>query len=94
MNGIDIPSLDVIILPAIGKSERIQIQSCGRALRTSKTGNMAYIVDFNDFRDGVLNSQFNKRLSRYINIIGVKKEDIHYAISDEKLEQIYNNYEK
>lgn len=94
IEGIDIPSLDVIILPAIGKSERIQVQSCGRALRISKTGNMAYIVDFNDFRDPVLNYQFRTRLKRYKEIIGVQEEDIHYAMSDEKLEEIFNKYEK
>lgn len=94
IEGIDVPSLDVIVLPSCGKSERIQIQSCGRALRTSKTGNMAYIIDFNDFRDPILNYQFKARLRRYKDIIGIQEEDIHYAMSNEKLEEIFNKYEK
>lgn len=97
VEGVDVPSLDCVILPAIGKSERIQIQSCGRVLRLTKNGNMAYIVDFSDEADPILNYQFKKRIPTYVNTIGVKKENI-FVIDRNKLEEglgiIYDKYEK
>ncbi len=96
VEGVDVPSLDCVILPAIGKSERIQIQSCGRALRLTKNGNMAYIIDFSDEKDPILNYQFKTRLSTYINTIGVKSENIHVLDRnklDESLSIIFNKYE-
>lgn len=96
VEGVDVPSLDCVILPAIGKSERIQIQSCGRALRLTKNGNMAYIIDFSDEKDPILNYQFKTRLSTYINTIGVKSENIHVLDRNklnESLSIIFNKYE-
>lgn len=96
IEGVDVPSLDCVILPAVGKSERIQIQSCGRALRVTKNGNMAYIVDFSDEKDPVLNHQFKTRLSTYINTIGIDRNKIHVIdrnnIND-ALDIIFNKYE-
>lgn len=46
--GSDIPSLDVIILAAGGKSETAQIQKVGRALRTTNTKKTAMIIDIMD----------------------------------------------
>lgn len=96
IEGVDVPSLDCVILPAVGKSERIQIQSCGRALRVTKNGNMAYIVDFSDEKDPVLNHQFKTRLSTYINTIGIDRDKIHVIdrnnIND-ALNIIFNKYE-
>ena len=96
IEGIDVPSLDCVILPAIGKSERIQIQSCGRVLRLTKNGNMAYIVDFSDECDPILNYQFKTRISTYINTIGIKPENI-FVINrdkiDDELSIIFNKYE-
>lgn len=94
IEGIDIPALDTVVLAYCGRSERIQVQSCGRALRTSKTGKMAYIVDFNDYRDPILNWQFKSRLKRYQNTIGIEDKDIHYCISDEKLEEVFKYYKE
>ena len=96
IEGVDVPSLDCVILPAVGKSERIQIQSCGRALRLTKNGNMAYIVDFSDEKDPILNYQFKKRLSTYINTIGISKDKVH-VIDRNNIESalniIFNKYE-
>ena len=96
IEGVDVPSLDCVILPAVGKSERIQIQSCGRALRVTKNGNMAYIVDFSDEKDPILNHQFKTRLSTYINTIGIDRDKIHVIdrnnIND-ALNIIFNKYE-
>lgn len=96
IEGVDVPSLDCVILPAVGKSERIQIQSCGRALRVTKNGNMAYIVDFSDEKDPVLNHQFKTRLSTYINTIGIDRNKIHVIDRNNinsALDIIFNKYE-
>lgn len=96
VEGVDIPSLDCVILPAVGKSERIQIQSCGRALRLTKNGNMAYIIDFSDEIDPILNHQFKTRLSTYLNTIGVKSDHVHVLDRndiDKSLAFVFNKYE-
>lgn len=97
IEGVDVPSLDCVILPSVGKSERIQIQSCGRALRVTKNGNMAYIVDFSDEKNPILNYQFKTRLSTYINTIGIDKDKIHVIDRnniDKALDIIFNKYER
>lgn len=91
--GIDIPNLDVLILAYGGKVERLQLQGVGRVLRKTKTGNRAYIVDFNDREDAVLSAQFNKRMKRYQDIIGLEEKDIYNGVQIDDLENIFNNYE-
>lgn len=91
--GADIPNLDVIILAFGGNGERTQIQGVGRALRLTKNGKYAYIVDFTDDGDIVLHKHSQNRLSRYINNIGVAKENIFYNISLDEFEQIFNKLE-
>ena len=57
---------------------------------------MAYIIDFSDEKDPILNYQFKTRLSTYINTIGVKSENIHVLDRnklDESLSIIFNKYE-
>lgn len=96
VEGIDVPSLDTVILAYCGKSERIQIQSCGRVLRLTKNGNMAYIVDFSDEKDPILNYQFKKRLKTYLTTIGVNKDNVHVIKHDnieEDMDIIFNKYE-
>ena len=96
VEGVDVPSLDTVILAYCGKSERIQIQSCGRVLRLTKNGNMAYIVDFSDCKDPILSYQFKTRLKTYLTTIGVNRNDV-YVINPEKIEEetsiIFNMYE-
>lgn len=96
VEGVDVPSLDTVILAYCGKSERIQIQSCGRVLRLTKNGNMAYIVDFSDCKDPILSYQFKTRLKTYLTTIGVNRNDV-YVVNPEKIEEetsiIFNKYE-
>lgn len=97
VEGVDVPSLDTVILAYCGKSERIQIQSCGRVLRLTKNGNMAYIVDFSDEKDPILNYQFRNRLKTYLTTIGVDKNNVHVINCnniDEDLSIIFNKYEE
>lgn len=94
VEGVDVPSLDALILAYGGKSERIQLQSIGRVLRITKTGKKAWIVDFTDEGDKILFSQVKHRIIRYQNIIGIKDEDIHYCENIRQLKEVFNKYEK
>lgn len=75
--GADIKNLDVIILAFGGRAERLQIQGLGRALRKSKTGKYAYVVDFTDSDDLVLSNQSKTRLKRYKETIGIPDTNIY-----------------
>ena len=58
---------------------------------------MAYIVDFSDEKDPILNYQFKTRLSTYINTIGIDKDKIHVIDRnniDKALDIIFNKYER
>ena len=92
--GADIPNLDTIILGYGGKGERTQIQGIGRALRITKNGKYAYVVDFTDNGDLVLNRHFNSRLSRYKNIIGITDDRIFYNNSSGDLEKNFKELEE
>ena len=92
--GADIPNLDTIILAFGGKGERTQIQGVGRALRLTKNGKYAYIVDFTDNGDYILHNHSQKRFSRYKNIIGVAENNVFYNVNIEELPTIFKNLEK
>lgn len=91
--GADIPNLDTIILAFGGNGERTQIQGVGRALRLTKNGKYAYIVDFTDEGDIVLSKHSRNRLNRYINNIGVPKSNIFYNVELGQLEEIFKKLE-
>lgn len=86
--GADLKNLDVIILAFGGKAERLQVQGIGRALRKSKTGKYAYIVDFTDSEDIVLSKHSKTRLKRYRDTIGIPDENIYDNISVKDLNKI------
>jgi len=73
--GLDLSKVDVCILAQGGKSDRTTLQSVGRALRRSKTGKYAYIVDFNDLEDNMLNKQFRERMVKYKKVLGINNSD-------------------
>lgn len=73
--GLDLSKVDVCILAQGGKSDRTTLQSVGRALRKSKTGNFAYIIDFNDSEDQMLNKQFIERYVKYKRVLGITNSD-------------------
>lgn len=91
--GVDVPNLDVIVLACGGKGERTQVQGIGRALRKTKSGKYAYIVDFTDTEDAILSRHSRMRMNRYVDIIGVPKEHIYKNISVGNLEEIFNSLE-
>ena len=88
--GADIHNLDVIILGFGGNGERTQIQGVGRALRRTKNGKYAYIVDFTDDFDSVLKKHSANRLNRYQQIFGIPSERIFDRIQVEDLETCFN----
>lgn len=92
--GADIPNLDTIILAFSGKGERTQVQGIGRALRLTKNGKYAYIIDFSDADDVVLSNHSSKRLKRYIDNIGIPDYRIHVGVSVDELKEKFKNYEK
>lgn len=91
--GADIPNLDSVILAYGGRGERLQIQGIGRALRKTKTGKYAWLVDFNDLDDVVLHSQFKKRFQRYKELIGVKEDKILDGVDIQDMRNAFYDFE-
>lgn len=63
--GIDIPSLDTLILAADMKSEILTAQSCGRILRLFEGKPDPKIIDIVDNKNAILWRQFRERLKFY-----------------------------
>lgn len=74
--GVDISNLDVAILASGGKKDRKIVQRVGRALRRNKTGRYAYIVDFLDKGNGVLENHARIRMDLYENTIQIPEDRI------------------
>lgn len=68
--GIDIPSMDAIIIACGGKSETALVQRIGRALRTHEGKHAAYIVDFADSGKWLRNHYQQRRMT-YANTFGI-----------------------
>lgn len=91
--GADIKNLDVIILAYGGNAERLQVQGLGRALRKTKTGKYAYVIDFTDDNDLVLSKHSKTRLKRYRDIIGIPKDNIYDCVDESKVDAIFRDRE-
>lgn len=91
--GVDVKDLDVVILASGGKKDRRIIQRLGRALRKSKTGKYAYIVDFNDTATGVLRRHSALRMKLYKEVIEVPDDHIYQDLNIEYLEKIFTKLE-
>ncbi len=63
--GVDIPSMDVVIMAGGGKSSRTVIQRIGRALRTSEGKEEAIIIDFYDQDNGMMLKHSRARARTY-----------------------------
>lgn len=63
--GVNIPSMDVIIMAGGGKSNKQTVQRVGRALRKSKNKDKAMIIDFYDCDNGMLERHSKARLKTY-----------------------------
>jgi len=64
--GVNIPSIDVIIYAAGGKSDKKTVQQTGRALRKSEGKNAAILIDFFDNDEkGILIKHSRKRKREY-----------------------------
>jgi DNA repair protein RadD len=63
--GVDIPSLDVLIVGALGKSETRTLQFVGRGLRKTDDKRQMLIIDIFDNSHPYLISHFGERISLY-----------------------------
>ena len=63
--GVNIPSMDVIIMAGGGKSNKQTVQRVGRALRKSEGKSKAMIIDFYDADNGMLERHSKARLKTY-----------------------------
>lgn len=92
--GVDVQNLDAVILVSSGKKDRRIIQRVGRALRKSKTGKYAYIIDFTDSGDNILSKHSMDRLSIYKDIIGVPSTLIFDNLQPDSVETIFKTLEQ
>lgn len=91
--GLDVSNLDVIILAFGGRKERMVFQGIGRVLRKTKNGKYAYVIDFTDEKDPVLNSQFKARTKMYKNVMKVPNNMFFNNVEIDELESIFNKLE-
>jgi superfamily II DNA or RNA helicase len=63
--GINIPTINTIILAHLGKSELVTLQSIGRGLRRNREKDTVTIVDFFDVSHNMLIKHFGERLCLY-----------------------------
>lgn len=83
--GVDLSNLDVAILASGGKKDRRIIQRIGRALRCTKTGKYAYIIDFADKGNGVLEYHSALRMKLFEDVVEVPKDLVLKSVSIERL---------
>lgn len=91
--GADIPNLDAVVLSNAGKTLRKVIQGIGRAIRRSKTGKYAYIIDFTDHFDKVLSKHSKSRRDMCTSIIGVDPSNIFDSCTFESFKQKFYELE-
>ncbi|AMM44887.1 ATP-dependent helicase [Bacillus phage SP-15] len=89
LEGADVPNLDCIIILDGGKKLRKMIQEVGRGIRKTKTGKYAYLIDFSDHDDNVLNRHAQERLYLYRELIQVPDELIYTGVSFPYLKKIF-----
>ena len=92
--GADIPNLDAVVLSNAGKTLRKVIQGIGRAIRKTKTGKYAYIIDFTDHFDKILSSHSRSRREMCTSIIGVEPNHIYDSCSFETFKQKFCELEE
>lgn len=91
--GADIPNLDVIILAYGGKGEKKHIQGIGRALRITKTGKYAYIVDFTDSDNIILSKHSRARFNRYKDLMKIPDNMMFLDMHISDLEKTFKSLE-
>ena len=64
--GVDIPTLDVVIIAGVGKSDTATLQNIGRALRKSEGKKQALIIDFFDNSHRYFIDHFGERVTIYM----------------------------
>ena len=84
--GVDVSDLDAVFLTGGGKKSRRIIQRVGRALRKSKTGKYAYIIDMAESCNKVLVRHAAERMKTYKEELQLSDNHIYKRITADKLE--------
>ena len=69
------------------------MQGIGRALRKTKSGKYAYLVDFTDHEDVVLSKHSKLRMTRYKELIGVPDNMTFDFVETKDLDRIFSSLE-
>ncbi|MDR0676717.1 MAG: helicase, partial [Elusimicrobiota bacterium] len=68
--GINIPTIQMLILAAGGRGISLSLQRCGRCIRTTENKKEVDIFDFNDYGNRFLQKWSNTRKRLYIKQFG------------------------
>lgn len=91
--GVDIKNLDAVILAGGGNKARRIIQRVGRALRKTKNGKYAYIIDFSDDGPTALKRQSENRLNVYEDIVQVDPRYIFTSVNMDRFRYEFKKLE-
>ena len=91
--GLDLDSLDAVLLISAGRKDRRFIQRVGRAIRKSKTGKFGYVLDLNDSGNNILEYHSRERMRIYREIIEAYDECIYENFDVEQFEYLFKKLE-
>ena len=91
--GLDLDSLDAVLLISAGRKDRRFIQRVGRAIRKSKTGKFGYVLDLNDSGNNVLEYHSKERMRIYREIIEAYDECIYENFDVNQFEYLFKKLE-
>lgn len=92
--GADISKLDTVILASGGKNPRRLLQRIGRALRKTKNGKYAYIIDFEDKGNPITEKHSGQRLHTCVEDVGIPKHLIYKGIEVVKIKDKFRELEE
>ena len=92
--GVDVKELDAVFLTGGGKKARRIIQRVGRALRKSKTGKFAYIIDMIEPCNKVLMRQASERIRTYKTELQLEEDRIYKKITANDFEETFCKLEE
>lgn len=91
--GLDLDSLDSVLLISAGRKDRRFIQRVGRTIRKSKTGKFGYVLDLNDSGNNILEFHSKERMRIYRDVIEAYDECIYENFDVEQFEYLFKKLE-
>ena len=91
--GLDLDSLDSVLLISAGRKDRRFIQRVGRAIRKSKTGKFGYVLDLNDSGNNILEYHSRERMRIYREVIEAYDECIYENFDVDQFEYLFKKLE-